>query len=41
MNEIRITELISGGSAWRQNKLQVGDIILKSVRKMKMKQLVF
>ena len=29
MNEIRITELISGGSAWRQNKLQVGDIILK------------
>jgi len=29
MNEIRITELISGGSAWRQNKLRVGDIILK------------
>ncbi len=29
MNEISITELISGGSAWRQNKLQVGDIILK------------
>ena len=29
MNEIRITELISGGSAWRQNKLQVGDVILK------------
>jgi carboxyl-terminal processing protease len=29
MHEITITELISGGSAWRQNKLQVGDIILK------------
>jgi carboxyl-terminal processing protease len=29
MDEITITELISGGSAWRQNKLQVGDIILK------------
>ena len=29
MNEIRITELISGGSAWRQNKLRVGDVILK------------
>jgi carboxyl-terminal processing protease len=26
---ITITELISGGSAWRQNKLEVGDIILK------------
>ena len=29
MDKISITELISGGSAWRQNKLQVGDIILK------------
>ena len=29
MDEISITELISGGSAWRQNKLQVGDVILK------------
>lgn len=29
MDNISITELISGGSAWRQNKLQVGDIILK------------
>lgn len=29
MDEIAITELISGGSAWRQNKLEVGDIILK------------
>ncbi len=29
MDEIRITELISGGSAWRQNKLEVGDIIMK------------
>lgn len=29
MNEISITELISGGSAWRQNKLEVGDVILK------------
>ena len=29
MDEISITELISGGSAWRQNKLEVGDIILK------------
>ena len=26
---ITITEIISGGSAWRQNKLEVGDIILK------------
>lgn len=26
---ITITEVISGGSAWRQNKLEVGDIILK------------
>ncbi|MCK0179850.1 carboxy terminal-processing peptidase [Flavobacteriaceae bacterium S0862] len=26
---ITITELISGGSAWRQNKLEVGDAILK------------
>jgi carboxyl-terminal processing protease len=29
MDYINITELISGGSAWRQNKLEVGDIILK------------
>ena len=29
MNEISITELISGGSAWSQNKLEVGDVILK------------
>ena len=29
MDEISITELISGGSAWRQNKLEVGDIIMK------------
>ena len=29
MDKISITELISGGSAWRQNKLQVGDVILK------------
>jgi len=29
MDKISITELISGGSAWRQNKLQVGDEILK------------
>jgi carboxyl-terminal processing protease len=29
MDEISITELISGGSAWRQNKLEVGDVILK------------
>lgn len=29
MDNISITELISGGSAWRQNKLQVGDVILK------------
>ena len=28
MDEISITELISGGSAWRQNKLEVGDVIL-------------
>ena len=29
MDYITISELISGGSAWRQNKLEVGDIILK------------
>jgi len=29
MDDITITELISGGSAWRQNKLEVGDKILK------------
>ena len=29
MDDIIITELISGGSAWRQNKLEVGDKILK------------
>jgi carboxyl-terminal processing protease len=29
MDEITITELISGGSAWRQDKLEVGDAILK------------
>lgn len=29
MDDILITELISGGSAWRQNKLEVGDKILK------------
>ena len=29
MDEITITELISGGSAWRQNKLEVGDAIIK------------
>jgi len=29
MDEIFITELISGGSAWRQNKLEVGDVIIK------------
>ena len=29
MDEIFITELISGGSAWRQNKLEVGDVIMK------------
>lgn len=29
MDQISITELISGGSAWRQNKLEVGDVILK------------
>jgi len=26
---ITISEIISGGSAWRQNKLEVGDVILK------------
>lgn len=29
MDNITINEVISGGSAWRQNKLEVGDIILK------------
>jgi len=29
MDEITITELISGGSAWRQDKLEVGDAIIK------------
>ena len=29
MDEITITELISGGSAWRQDKLEVGDAIMK------------
>jgi len=29
MDNIVINEVISGGSAWRQNKLEVGDIILK------------
>jgi carboxyl-terminal processing protease len=29
MDEITITELISGGSAWSQNKLEVGDAIIK------------
>jgi carboxyl-terminal processing protease len=29
MDAITITELISGGSAWRQNKLEVGDQIIK------------
>ncbi|PTM11517.1 MAG: tail-specific protease [Bacteroidetes bacterium] len=29
MDYITISEIISGGSAWRQNKLEVGDIILK------------
>ncbi len=29
MDNIRVSEIISGGSAWRQNKLEVGDIILK------------
>ncbi|MCO4822970.1 MAG: tail-specific protease, partial [Flavobacteriaceae bacterium] len=28
MDNITINEIISGGSAWRQNKLQVGDVIL-------------
>ena len=28
-DHITIIELISGGSAWRQNKLEVGDVILK------------
>ena len=29
MDNITINEVISGGPAWRQNKLEVGDIILK------------
>lgn len=29
MDYITIVEIISGGSAWRQNKLEVGDVILK------------
>jgi carboxyl-terminal processing protease len=29
MDNITVNEIISGGSAWRQNKLEVGDIILK------------
>ena len=29
MIKISVVELISGGPAWRQNKLEVGDIILK------------
>lgn len=29
MDYITISEIISGGSAWRQNKLEVGDVILK------------
>jgi carboxyl-terminal processing protease len=29
MDNITINEVISGGSAWRQNKLEVGDVILK------------
>ena len=29
MGNITVNEVISGGSAWRQNKLEVGDIILK------------
>jgi carboxyl-terminal processing protease len=29
MDHITISEVISGGSAWRQNELEVGDIILK------------
>lgn len=29
MDYITIVEVISGGSAWRQNKLEVGDVILK------------
>jgi len=29
MDYISIVEIISGGSAWRQNKLEVGDKILK------------
>ncbi len=29
MDNITVSEIISGGSAWRQNKLEVGDIILK------------
>ena len=29
MDHISVNEIISGGPAWRQNKLEVGDIILK------------
>ena len=29
MDKITVIELISGGPAWRQNKLEVGDILLK------------
>jgi len=29
MDHITVSEIISGGSAWRQNKLEVGDVILK------------
>ncbi|MDB9712492.1 carboxy terminal-processing peptidase [Flavobacteriaceae bacterium] len=29
MDKISVVELISGGPAWRQNKLEVGDILLK------------
>ena len=28
-NEVQITEIISGGPAWRQEELEEGDIILK------------
>ena len=29
MDKISVVELISGGPAWRQNKLEVGDVLLK------------
>ena len=29
MDDIKINEIISGGPAWRQNKLEVGDKIIK------------